>query len=44
MSFQYINKLKEENHTIISEDTGRPFNKIQYPLKIFKKPTKLLAN
>lgn len=44
ISFLHINKLKKENHMIISEDTGKAFSKIQHPLMIFKKPTKLLAN
>ena len=31
---QYINKLKDKNHMIISIDAGKAFNKIQYPFMI----------
>jgi hypothetical protein len=31
---QYINKLKDKNHMIISLDAGKAFNKIQHPFMI----------
>ena len=30
----YINKLKDKNHTIISRDAEKAFDKVQYPFMI----------
>ena len=32
LSVHHINKLKNKNHTIISTETGKAFDKIQYRL------------
>ena len=34
----HINKLKDENHIIISIDAEKAFNKIQHPFMIKKNP------
>ena len=36
----HINKLKDQNHKIISIDTEKAFDKIQHPFIIIKTPQK----
>ena len=36
----HINKLKDENHMIISIDEEKAFDKIQHPFMIKKKPSR----
>ena len=33
----HINRMKDKNHMIISKDTEKAFDKIQYPFIILKK-------
>jgi len=39
----YINRIKDKNHMIISEDAGKAFDKIQHSFMIKKKKTNKLG-
>ena len=36
--YPHVNKLKDKNHTVISIDAEKAFDKIQHPFMIKKKP------
>ena len=40
----HINKLKDENHMIISIGSEKAFDKIQHPFMILKKPLNQVGN